>query len=56
MEEAIPAEASPTEEPYTITPEEDLLPEDTLPIEEAFSKEDLIGKERIAPQATLEAL
>ena len=55
VEEAIPAEASPTEEPYTIAPEEDPLPEDTLPAEEAFSKEDPMGKERIAPQATLEA-
>ena len=55
MEEAIPAEASPTEEPYTIAPEEDPLLEDTLPAEEAFSKEDPMGKERIAPQATLEA-
>ena len=50
VEEAIPAEASPTEEPYTIAPEEDPLPEDTLPTEEAFSKEDLMGKEKVAPR------
>ncbi|KAL9131093.1 MAG: hypothetical protein Q9175_006854 [Cornicularia normoerica] len=55
VEEAIPAEASPTEEPYIIAPEEDPLPEDTLPAEEAFSKEDPMGKEKVAPQATLEA-
>ena len=55
VEEAIPAEASLTEEPYTIAPEEDPLPEDTLPAEEAFSKGDPMGKERNAPQATLEA-
>ena len=55
VEEAIPAEASPTEEPNTIPPEEDPLPEDTLPAEEAFSKEDLMGKEKVAPQAKLEA-
>lgn len=40
VEEAIPAEASPTEEPYTIAPEEDPLPEGTLPAEEAFDKLD----------------
>ena len=55
VEEAIPAEAFPTEEPYIIAPEEDPLPEDTLPAEEAFSKEDPMGKKKVVPQATLEA-
>lgn len=55
VEEAIPAEASPTDEPYIIAPEEDPLPEDTLPAEEAFCKEDPMRNEKVAPQATLEA-
>ena len=61
VEEAIPAETSPTDEPYIIAPEEDPLPEDSLPEdslpaeEEAFSTENPIGSEKAAPQATLEA-
>lgn len=49
VEEAIPAEASPIEEPYIIAPEEDSLPEDTLSIEEVFSKEDPMEKEKVTP-------
>lgn len=50
-----PAEASPTDEPYIVAPEEDPLPEETLTTEKAFFKEDPMGKENVAPQATLEA-
>lgn len=50
VEEAISAEASPTEELYIIALEEDPLPEDTLPAEEAFSKEDPLGKEKLLPR------
>ena len=50
-----PAEASPTDEPYIVAPEEDPLPEETLTAGEAFFKEDPMGKEKVAPQATLEA-
>ena len=50
-----PAEASPTDEPYIVAPEEDPLPEETLTAEEAFFKEDPMGKEKVAPQATLDA-
>lgn len=55
VEEALPTEASSTDEPYIIAPEEDPLTEDTLPAEEAFSEKDPIGKEKVAPQVTLEA-
>ena len=54
VEEAIPAEAPPTDEPCIIAPEEDPLPADTIPTEEAFSKEDPMGNEKVAPQAMLE--
>ena len=40
----VPAEASPTDEPYIVAPEEDPLPEKTLTAEEAFFKEDPIRK------------
>lgn len=43
VEEAIPAQASPTEEPYTIAPEEDPLPEYTLPAEEKITGRYLLG-------------
>ena len=55
MKKAIPAEASPTEKPYTIASKEDPLSKNTLLTKEVFSKGDLMGKKIIAPQATLKA-
>ena len=64
IEEAIPTEepcfaALPevpsADEAYVITPEEEPLPEDAIPAEEAISKEDLMEMEKAAPEPTLEA-
>ena len=52
---AAPAEASPRDEPYIIAPEEEPLPEDAFPAEEAICEEDLMETEKAAPEATLEA-
>ena len=52
---AASAEVSSRDEPYIIVPEEEPLPEDALPAEEAISKEDPMETKKAAPEATLEA-
>ncbi len=50
-----PEEAFPSDDPYIIAPDEEPLVEDIFPAEEAFSKEDPMKEEEVAPEAALEA-